>query len=141
MAPYSGFESIFDAALTKYAKQTGIKLATCPSAEMLINCGSPDAVMQLLQERVQGFKKFHDRGSKLIKWLHPLVQVVYLVSGALGHATDPVSPKDLICEHLFIILSSGNDVSREGHLCGHSCPPFGTHPPSLFVHIVAMFQL
>jgi hypothetical protein len=129
MAPYSGFELIFDAALIEYARQTGINLATYPPAEKLMNCGSPDAVIQLLQEKMQGFKVFRDRGSKLIKWLRPLVQVIYLVSGVLGHTTDPVSPRDLICEHVFINLSSGDDESREGHLCEHSCPPFGTHPP------------
>ena len=102
MASYSGFEQIFDAALTKYAKQTGINLATCSSADILISCGSPDDVMQLLQERVHSFKKFRDRGSKLIKCLRPLVQVAYLVSGVLGHTFDPitVSLMDLICEHV-----------------------------------------
>lgn len=141
MAPYSGFESIFDAALAKYAKKTGINLATYPSADTLIDCGSLDAVIQLLQESVQGFKDFRDRSSKLIKWLRPLAQVAYLVSGVLGHAFDPVSHKDLICEHVSIISSSGGDESRKGHLCGHSCPPFGRHPSSLFLHFVAMFQL
>jgi fungal STAND N-terminal Goodbye domain len=102
--PYSGLESIFDAALTQYAKQTGIDLTKCSFANKLHNCGSPDAVIQLLEEHTQDFKIFRDRGSKLVKWLRPLVQVVYLVSGVFSQTTDIVSPEDLIREQVFIIV-------------------------------------
>jgi hypothetical protein len=102
--PHSDLRSIFDAALTEYAKQTGIDLTKCSFADKLHNCGSPDAVIQLLEEHTRNFNIFRDRGSKHVKWLRPLVQVVYLVSGVCGHISDIVSPEDLIREHVFIII-------------------------------------
>jgi hypothetical protein len=89
--PAFKLEPIFNVALAEYTKQTGIDLATCPFADRLFDCGSPDAVIRLLEERAQEFKDFRDRNWKLPKWLHSVVHSVYLVSSVLGNTPDLVS--------------------------------------------------
>ncbi len=89
--PAFKLEPIFNVALTEYTKQTGIDLATCPFADRLFDCDSPDSVIRLLEERAQEFTDFRDRNWKLPKWLHSVVHGVHLVSGVLGNTPDLVS--------------------------------------------------
>lgn len=63
---------------------TGIDLTIHPSAHRLQNCHSPDAVLQLLQEREMAFRDYRDGHRTLINWLLPVVQIVHAFSGALG---------------------------------------------------------
>ena len=89
----SSFQSIFDAALSDYAKQTGIDLATCPFAQTLQNCHSADAILDLLQDKAKEFRTFRDGNRKLINCLKPVVQILYTVSAVLAEATAPVSER------------------------------------------------
>jgi len=88
----SNFQSIFDAALSDYAKQTGIDLATHPSAQTLQNCNSADATLDILQGKANQFQAYRDGNRKLINCLKPVVQVLHAVSGILGEAATLVSP-------------------------------------------------
>ena len=90
----SSFQSIFDAALSDYAKQTGIDLATYPFAQTLQNCHSADSILDLLQEKAKEFRTYRDGNRKLINCLKPVVQILHTVSAVLAEATAPVSETD-----------------------------------------------
>jgi hypothetical protein len=82
----SSFQPIFEAALSDYAKQTGIDLATYPFAQNLQNCQSADAVLDLLQDKAKQFRTYRDGNRKLINFLKPLVQVLHTISAVLAEA-------------------------------------------------------
>ena len=91
--PTLDLASIFNAALIEYTKQTGINPITCPFAEKLLDCNSPESVVQLLEETAQKFQDVRGRHPTLSKWLPPMVQVVYVVSSVLGNTAALVSLK------------------------------------------------
>jgi hypothetical protein len=93
--PTLDLASIFNAALIEYTKQTGINPITCPFAEKLLDCNSPESIVQLLEETAQKFQDVRGRHPTLSKWLPPVIQVVYLVSGVLGNTAALVSLKDI----------------------------------------------
>jgi fungal STAND N-terminal Goodbye domain len=85
------FESILNAALDSYAKQTGIDLTKHPSANKLQNCSSPNDVLQILSERESAFKDYRDQYRNLINRVRPVVQVVHALSAILGEMASLVS--------------------------------------------------
>jgi len=87
----SNFQSILDAALDSYAKQTGIDLTKHPSADKLQNIHSPKDVIRLLLEREMAFKDYRD---KYHKYLRPIVQVVHAFSGSIGEVAGLVSSRN-----------------------------------------------
>ena len=87
----SNFQYIFDAALSDYAQQTGIDLATHPSAQTLQNCNSADAILDLLGYKAEQFQAYRNGNRKLIDCLKPVVQVLHAVSGILAEAAAMVS--------------------------------------------------
>jgi len=89
--PPSNVQSILDAALSDYSKQTGVDLATHPSAQTLQNCKSADAALDFLEEKAKQFQEYRDGNRKLINCLNPVVQVLHLVSGILGEPATMVS--------------------------------------------------
>jgi hypothetical protein len=88
----SNFQAIFDAALSDYAKQTGIDLATHPFAQTLQSCDSADAIFNFLRDKANQFQAYRDGNRKLINCLKPVVQVLHTVTGILGEAASLVSP-------------------------------------------------
>ena len=88
----SSFQSIFDAALSDYARQTGIDLATYPFAQTVQNSHSADAILDLLQDKAEEFRIYRDGNRKLINCLKPIVQVLYAASEFLAQASASVSP-------------------------------------------------
>ena len=93
----SNFESILDTALSDYTNQTGIDLATHPSAQTLQNCNSADAILELLGDKARQFQAYRDGNRKLINCLKPVVQILHAVSSILDGATAMVSlPNQLI---------------------------------------------
>ena len=83
----SNFEVIFDLALANYCEHTGIDLSQHPPelAEKLQNRQSPDAILELLQEKVNEFKDFRNGNHKLINCLRPVVQVLHEFSSVLDN--------------------------------------------------------
>jgi fungal STAND N-terminal Goodbye domain len=101
----SNFQSILDAALSDYAKQTGIDLVTHPSAQTLQHCNSADAILDLLGEKANQFQAYRDGNRKLINCLKPVVQVLHAVSAILGEAAAMVSLRNqLNSPYLFLSL-------------------------------------
>ena len=89
----SNFQPIFDAALSDYAKKTGLDLATYPFAQTLQNCQSADAILSLLQDKAEHFHAYRDGNRKLIDCLKPVVQTLHTFSGLLAGAAALVSPR------------------------------------------------
>ena len=73
-------------ALADYAKTTGIDLSKNPFATALEQSNSPEAILQLIQEREKEFKDHRDGHRRLIRCLSPAVNVIHAFSGILGEA-------------------------------------------------------
>src|SRR5258708_16347179 len=73
-------------ALANYARITGIDLSKSPFAAALEQSDSPEAILQLLQEREKAFKEYRDGNRRLINCLSPAVNVIQAFSGVLGEA-------------------------------------------------------
>jgi fungal STAND N-terminal Goodbye domain len=95
----SNFQLIVN-ALADYAEQTEIDLAKNPFSEKVKLSNSPEAVLELLQEREKAFKEYREGNRRLIKCLRPAVEVLHALSGILGEAVSLVSRKRRIppCE-------------------------------------------
>jgi hypothetical protein len=76
----SHFQTLFDAALRDYERQTGTKLAEHPLAKQLDTCDSVQSVTAVLQKQAQGFSKFRGEDSKAMKSLNRGVHVLFMLS-------------------------------------------------------------
>ena len=95
-SPVSNIQLITN-ALADYAKTTGIDLSKNPFATALEQSNSPEAILQLIQEREKAFKDYRDGNRRLIRCLSPAVNVIHAFSGILGEAISLVSHKvDLV---------------------------------------------
>ena len=86
----STIQSIID-ALADYAKVTGIDLSKNPFATAIERSNSPEAILELLQEREKAFKEYRDGNRRLISCLRPAVKVIHSFSAILGEAISLVS--------------------------------------------------
>jgi hypothetical protein len=89
-ATSTSIQSIID-ALADYTKVTGIDLSNNPFATAIDHLNSPEAVLELLQEREKAFKEYRDGNRRLISCLRPAVNVIQAFSGILGEAVSQVS--------------------------------------------------
>jgi hypothetical protein len=78
-------------ALEKYAKITGNDLSKNPFAATLEQSDSPEAILELLQEREKAFKEYREGSRRLITCLSPVVNVIQAFSGIFGEAVSLVS--------------------------------------------------
>ena len=78
-------------ALADYSKQTGIDLSNYPFAATLEQANSPEAILQLLQQREKAFKEYRDGNRRLINCLSPAVKVLQAFSGVMGEAVSLVT--------------------------------------------------
>ena len=78
-------------ALADYTKVTGVDLSKNPFAVTVEQSNSPEAILELLQEREVAFKQYRDGNRRLIKCLSPAVKVIQAFSGILGEAVSLVS--------------------------------------------------
>ena len=88
----SSFKSILDAALSEYKKKTGEELLDHPLATEMQRCESVDAILAILQGQAREFQRFRDGDQSLMKWISPVVDVLYKFSDALGEAAGIVRP-------------------------------------------------
>jgi len=117
--PHSNYQSIID-ALGDYAKQTGIDLSNNPFAEKFEFFTSPDAILELLQERHKAFREYRD-DSNLLNWLTPTVHVLHAFAGILGGASSLVSPMNPTASVLLfrMLISVGPLFTRGCNICRH----------------------
>ena len=93
------FQLIID-ALVDYAEQTGIDLSKSPFAEKLELLNSPQAIVELLQEREESFKEYRGRNRRLINYIRPVVGVIHALSGTLGEVVSLVGNTTYRVNHL-----------------------------------------
>jgi fungal STAND N-terminal Goodbye domain len=92
----SAIQTIID-ALADYTKVTGIDVSKNSFAAAIERSDSPEAILELLQEREKTFKEYRDNNRRLINCLTPAVKVIHAFSGILGNALTLVSHKyDLV---------------------------------------------
>jgi hypothetical protein len=84
LVPSSPFQSILDAALSEYKSRTGKTLTNNSLAKELQGCESSKAVLDIIQREAKAFDKVRDGDKRLMKWIGPLVDVLYTVSSTLG---------------------------------------------------------
>jgi hypothetical protein len=89
------FETIFAAALKEYKKRTKKDIDSHPLADQLQSCGSPNAVLAVLQTQVQTFDPSESANERWTKLLDPTVNVLYAFSGFVSNIAGPVNWKSL----------------------------------------------
>jgi hypothetical protein len=102
----SNFQLIIN-ALADYAKLTGIDLTKSPFAEKIERSNSPEAILELLQEREKAFKEYREVERRLISCLSPAVKVLHAFSGILGEAVSmvPLSPAKAVFTGIDVLLA------------------------------------
>ena len=80
----SAFQSIFQAALKSYQKQTKEDLLAHPLSSQLKDCGSTTAIVAVLQDQVREFDKSRSGDERLTKWLSPTVSVLSAFSATIS---------------------------------------------------------
>jgi hypothetical protein len=80
----SNFQLIINNALDTYRKRTKKDLLTHPLAAQLQTCGTPAAILAILQEQVQGPDQSQRGDERWSKWLDPTVNVLFAFSATIG---------------------------------------------------------
>lgn len=87
----ANFAAIFDAASNEYKTLTKKDLETHPFAVAFANSNSPDSVMNVFRKQAKVFDKFRKGDDKLMAWLTPIVNILFIFSGTLGESIGIVS--------------------------------------------------
>jgi hypothetical protein len=99
----SVFESLFQSALEKYEKVTGIDLVRHPLAAQLERCNSVESMTQVLQDRAEAFCKFRGGNHEAIAVLKHTVRALHTLS-----AIDLVCPRSSVDSEI-----AASDVSSQ----------------------------
>jgi hypothetical protein len=91
-ASSSNFQLVINNALDAYKKRTKNDLLAHPLASQLQACDSPDAILAILQQQVQGIDQSRS-DDRWTKWLDPTVNVLFAFSSTLGAGVGLVCPK------------------------------------------------
>jgi hypothetical protein len=91
------FQIIINNALNKYKKRTKSDLLSHPLAVQLQTCDSPNAILVVLQEQLQGLDQSRSTDERWTKWLDPTVNVLYAFSSILGAGVGLVCIKTCTC--------------------------------------------
>jgi hypothetical protein len=83
-ASSSNFQLIINNALKVYEKRTKKDLLAHPLAAKLQTCGTPAAILAILQGQVQGLDKSQSGDERWSKWLDPTVNVLFAFSSTIG---------------------------------------------------------
>ncbi|KAH9993402.1 hypothetical protein BJV77DRAFT_1067265 [Russula vinacea] len=111
--PSPELKSLFEAALNEFEKRAGTNLIQHQIIDKLVNCGSADSVIEVLQEQAQAFRNFRGDDGKLMTWLKRTVNVLYTLSTSDVLREDislPFPPAKTIFAGLAILLGSIKDI-------------------------------
>ena len=86
-------ESILEAALNEYKKNTGNDLQSHPLSAELQSCDSVDAILNILQRQVNTVEKLRDRNRGIMKWVISSVNILCKISATLGDWSGLVRPQ------------------------------------------------
>ena len=93
----SNFQIMINNALDTYKKRTKNDLRAHPLAAQLQTCGSPSAIIAVLQEKVQGLDQSQSTDEQWTKRLGPTVNVLYSFSTILGASVSLVCFMSCTC--------------------------------------------
>ena len=82
-ASSSNFQLIINNALDAYKKRTKNDLLSHPLSPQLEACDSPDAIIAVLQQQIQGIGQSRS-DDRWTKWLAPTVNVLFAFSSTLS---------------------------------------------------------
>ena len=145
----SRFQTIFQAALGSYRKQTKNDLLEHPLAAQLQSCDSTTAIRALLQALVREFDKSHsgdDSDERLTKWLGPTVNVLCAFSAAVSGGVGLVS----LYTRADVCLDGSSDIgiiyfsgifACHCDLCRHRRLHFSTYLVHFFTRIVLTLEI
>jgi hypothetical protein len=85
------FTAIFNAASTEYERVTKKCLDTHPFTEQLETCDCAEAISSIFRTQAQAFSNFRKGDEKLMVWLDPIINILFLFSGTLGAGIGLVS--------------------------------------------------
>jgi hypothetical protein len=85
------FQTIFQAAVESYRKQTKKDLFVHPLASQLESCDSTTAICALLQDQLREFDRSQSGDERLTKWLGPTVNVLCAFSATVSGGVSLVS--------------------------------------------------
>ena len=100
----TNFTAIFDAASNEYKRLTKQDLQTHPLSAAFENSNSPDSVVNVFRKQSKAFDKFRKEDDKLMAWLTPIVNILFIFSGTPGEGIGIVSIQSFMtyqpCVHL-----------------------------------------
>ncbi|KAH8989674.1 hypothetical protein EDB86DRAFT_3245182, partial [Lactarius hatsudake] len=107
----SNFISIFEAASKEYKKLTKQDLNTHPFSVEFDNCDSPDAVLSIFRKQAEIFDEIRKGDERLIKWLDPMVHILFTFSAALGEGVGlNFAPAKVIFAGVGVLFTAAKDV-------------------------------
>ncbi|KAH9080615.1 hypothetical protein EDB83DRAFT_998834 [Lactarius deliciosus] len=107
----SNFISIFGSASKEYKKLTGQDFNAHVFSAEFDSCDSPDAVLSIFQKQAEIFDEIRKGDEKLIKWLDPIVHIVFKFSAALGEGVGLIfSPAKVVFASVGMLLKAAKDV-------------------------------
>ena len=86
----SNFQLIINNALDTYKKRTKNDLLAHPLAVKLQSCNTPSAILDILQQQIQGLDQSQSRDDQWTRWLDPTVNVLLALSKPLGEGVGMV---------------------------------------------------
>ena len=92
----SNFRDIFSASIKEYEKTTKKDLLTHPLMAQLQACKSPAAIIELLRSQAEKVEQTTSADDKLIKWLDPIVNVLFSSSSVISAGVGMVNPIQII---------------------------------------------
>ncbi|KAI9454231.1 hypothetical protein BJY52DRAFT_765741 [Lactarius psammicola] len=111
----SDFKSILDAALSEYKKKTGKQLVDHPLATQVKQCDSIDAILAIFQGQADAFQQSRAGDQGLMKWISPMVDVLYTFSGTLGGVAGMAfPPAGAVFTGIGVLLAAAKDA-RASH--------------------------
>jgi hypothetical protein len=85
------FTAIFASAESEYQRVTGNRLETHPFADQLQTCDSPEDVSKIFRTQVHALRNFRQGDERLMKWLDPTVNILFIFSSTVAEGIGLVS--------------------------------------------------
>jgi hypothetical protein len=79
-------------ALNEYKAKTGHELLIHPLAAEVQRCDSVDAILAIFQGQAEALKQFRAGDQRLMKWISPVVDVLFKFSATIGGVASVVCP-------------------------------------------------
>ena len=131
--PPSDLSELINAALKDYAKQTNIDLPDHPLSTKIKEDDTLETVIGVLSEALDGSVDATHKGN-LKKFINPIVNVVYSISGTVGEAAGVVSQRVLgLPVWAFFNVDFTAVSTRQSNFLRHRSPPICVYLPSLCV--------